>query len=90
MIHLITYDLHEPDRDYKDVIEQIKVFGACAHAEESVWLVDTLMTPVECRDALNAVTTEASYFVARLRPNWAPMGLVDPVITWLKDSRRRW
>ena len=62
MILLITYDMHKPDRDYQGVIAKLKSFGSWAHDEESVWLVDTTLSPAQCRDALNSVTTEATYF----------------------------
>lgn len=90
MVLLITYDLHVPERDYAGVIARIKSFGGWAHDEESVWLVDTTRSPADCRDALNSVTTEATYFVARLHQNWAARGLSEDVVAWLKAGNRRW
>lgn len=90
MIQLITYDLHEPERDYKDVIAKIKSFGSCAHVEESVWLVDTTRDCSDNRDDLAGVSEEATYFVIQLKKHWAARGLPKDVVTWLKDPTRRW
>ena len=92
MIHLITYDLHKPERDYEAVIEKVKSFGTggWAHDEKSVWLVDTTSSTAACRDGLLAVTNEATFFVARLQPEWAAYGLPKDVAPWLNDARRRW
>ena len=90
MVLLITYDLHKPDRDYKDVITKLKSFGSWAHDEESVWLVDTALSPAQCRDALNSVTSEATYFVVRLQQNWAANNLDEDVVAWLKHPARKW
>jgi hypothetical protein len=90
MILLITYDLHEPERDYKEVIAKLKSFGSWAYNEESVWLVDTILSPAQCRDALNEVAAEATYFVAQLQQNWAASGLDKDVAAWLKHPSRTW
>jgi hypothetical protein len=90
MILLITYDLHKPDRDYEGVIEKLKSFGSWAYDEESVWLVDTTLSPAQCCDSLNSVTTDATYFVAQLRNNWAANIMDKDVVAWLKDPTRRW
>ena len=90
MVLLITYDLHEPERDYEDVIAKIKSFGSRAHVEESVWLVDTALTAQQCRDALNAVTSKATYFAVRLAHSWASQNVAESVTNWLKSSERTW
>lgn len=90
MIMIITYDLHLPNRDYVDVIAKIKSFGSWAHDEESVWLVDTELDAGKCRDALKSVTTDATFFVARLQCNWASNSLDAEVVRWLKSPNRAW
>jgi len=90
LVFLITYDLHEPERDYEDVIAKIKSFGSRTHVEESVWLVDTALSAQQCRDALNAVTSEARCFVVRLAHNWASQNVAESVTNWLKSPARTW
>jgi len=90
MVLLITYDLHKPERDYEAVIARIKSFGSCVHDEESVWLADTTKTPEECREALKAVTTNATYFIVQLRQHWSAYKLSEGVANWLNAAERRW
>lgn len=91
VVLLITYDLHKPQRDYADVEASIRSFGDAVHAEESVWLVDTLLSPSICRDALrDATDREATVFVTPLRPGWSSYALDRKITTWLKDPTRRW
>jgi hypothetical protein len=80
----------KPDRDYEGVIDKLKSFGNWAYSQESVWLVETSLSPAQCRDALNSVTTEATYFVVRLQPNWAANNLAKEVADWLSSPSRRW
>jgi hypothetical protein len=86
-----TCDLHKPQRDYDDVEDQIVSFGGAVRAEESVWLVDTYMSPVSCRDALRDICQqEATIFVIRLRRGWASFGTAEEVANWLRDPGRTW
>jgi len=87
MILLITYDLHKPDRDYADVTATIKEAGTYLHLEESVWLVETSDDPAVWRDRLKNTASEATYFVVRLRQNWAGWQLGKGVAGWLKNDR---
>jgi hypothetical protein len=86
----LPIDLHEPDRDYSDVISCIKGLGPWCHLEESVWLVDTVTTPAEVRDALKVVGTDATYFVQRVTRNWASFGESQDKIEWLRADSRTW
>lgn len=90
MVLLITYDLHEPDRDYEDVIATIKGFGSWAHPEESVWLVDTTLSPAQCRSALVEETTDATIFVVPVAQQWAAYDSPQRIVDWLNDGQRRW
>lgn len=45
MIKLVTYDLRQPGQDYTTVHDAIKSCGEWWHYLESVWLVNTYMTP---------------------------------------------
>jgi hypothetical protein len=90
MILMVAYDLHEPDRDYKDVIEVIKGTGPWCHLEESVWLVDTTTSPGQLRDSLKNVSEDASYFVQQVVKNWASSVVAEEKTDWLKSTDRRW
>jgi len=90
MILMVAYDLHEPDRDYAEVIACIKKFGSWCHLEESVWLVDTSSSPGDVRDALKKVGTDATYFVQQVTQNWASYGEAKDKTDWLKSEKRNW
>jgi hypothetical protein len=91
MIYLIAYDLHNPGRDYDDVIATIKSATSWAHIEESVWLVDTTETTAAWRDKLLAAGDKNdTHFVARLQNAASWVGLSDQLSNWIKSSTRRW
>lgn len=90
MLLLITYDLHEPDRDYKPVITVIKSANSWTHPEESVWLVDTEQSPAWWRDKLRETSDDATYFVVLLTKNWASWKMSKSVVDWLKSTDRTW
>ncbi len=46
----VSYDLHQPGRNYHQVIERIKQLGLCAKPLESMWYVKTEMTAKQVRD----------------------------------------
>lgn len=91
MILLITYDLHNPGRDYASVTEVIKTAASWAHLQGSVWLVDTERSPAEWRDSLGvAGDPNDEYFVSRLAHNWASRGIDQDIADWLKSPARNW
>jgi hypothetical protein len=90
MLLLITYDLHKPERDYQAVFALIQRADSCVRVEESVWIVDTEDSPTVWRNQLKAVTTEATFFVIRLRKSWAGFKLHPAVAVWLESDERRW
>jgi hypothetical protein len=91
MIHVIAYDLHNPTRDYKDVIATVKSADSWAKIEESVWLIDTLLTTSTWRDKLvKAGDANDTHFVARLMKDAAWKNLPEGVPEWINHSARRW
>lgn len=92
MVLVITYDLHNPGRDYDDVIAVIKKrSNSWAHPQGSVWFVDTQLSPSEWRDALTAAgDPNDEYFVCRLRQSWAARNMDDDAVAWLKSTSRTW
>jgi hypothetical protein len=49
---LVGYDLNSPGKDYKPLIERLKMFGSWWHNLDSTWLVKTTMTVTQVRDTL--------------------------------------
>ena len=90
MIHVLAYDLKEPNdkpADYERVIAAIKAdFTSWCHIEQSVWLIDTTMNAGEVRDHMkNVLNTKDVLFVARLEGNWASVNFGDKRNQWLKE-----
>jgi hypothetical protein len=52
---LVGYDLNSPGKDYTDLIDKIKTYGAWWHHLDSTWLIKTAKTPTEVRDDLRAL-----------------------------------
>jgi hypothetical protein len=92
MVHVITYDLHKPERDYEKVSAVIKTAdGGWAHPQGSVWFVDTLKSPSDWVERLRRTgDPNDEFFVARLQHNWASINMDNDVVVWLNDPRRRW
>lgn len=92
MIHLVTYDLHQPGRDYAKIEAKIdELADDWAHPQGSVWLVDTLLKPRAWVDGLKAAgDPNDEVFVIQLRQNWSATRMDAEVVTWLKQPARRW
>jgi len=88
MIHVVTYDLKQPNdasADYTRVIGAIQqAFPESIHLEESVWLIDTPRAAEDCRDRLKTAFKKGDMlFVARLQGKWASLGLKKEHTDWL-------
>jgi hypothetical protein len=91
MVNLIAYDLKQPGRDYTSLYEAIKSYSSWAHAEESVWCVDTTTNPGDIRDHLQKhIDSNDIIFVVRLHQNWGSLKLPEKIVEWLKSSSRTW
>jgi hypothetical protein len=91
VILIVTFDLHEPTRDYQKVRLLLQSADSWAHPQGSVWFIDTLLDPDEWRDKLKgAADKNDEFFVARLRQHWASSNTDANVTEWLKSDRRRW
>ncbi len=89
MIHVIAYDLHEPNdtaQDYERVIIAVKnKFPTWCHLEKSVWLVSSSLSAREVRDFMKTCINNAdTVFVGRLSGNWGSWGLSQTQTDWLK------
>ncbi len=64
---LITYDLRKAGQNYDGLIQKIKSFGTVAKVCESAWIVKTVMSTVQVRDALfPQIDSNDRLFVASL------------------------
>ena len=90
MVHVIAYDLRQPNdtsEDYERVIGAIKdKFPTWCHLEKSVWLVDTSLEVSTVRDFIKACVNEDDrIFVACLSGDWASFCLPKSQVDWLKN-----
>ena len=72
MMYCLSYDLHNPQRDYDRVIDAIGTLGDAREVDESVWILDSPYAPADVRDAVStAADGQATVFVIELIKNWA-------------------
>lgn len=92
MVLIVTYDLHNPGRDYDAVADALRsASGGWAHPQGSVWFIDTLESAARWRDRFVSIgDANDEYFVAQLTREWASQNMDSECARWLKDSRRRW
>ncbi|MXS74720.1 hypothetical protein CSIV_04280 [Microbacterium sp. CSI-V] len=53
--YIVTYDLRAPGRDYQPLYAYLNSLPYAVRPLESVWLVETTLSPFELRDALAKV-----------------------------------
>jgi hypothetical protein len=91
MVHIISYDLHNPGRDYESVAAAIMAIGSWAHPQGSVWFLDTTRTPSEVRDTAKAAgDPNDEMFLARMNQYWASSNMDADVVQWLESPARTW
>jgi hypothetical protein len=87
-IILVTYDLMKPGKDYKSVHDYMKTFNWCKGLE-SVWLLDTTISPSAIRDKLVSLIDENDkVFVVRITREWASQNYYCG--DWLNKPERNW
>lgn len=87
---LISYDLHRPGQDYKELHEAIKILGSWWHCLESVWIVDTAHTVSGIRDHLRQfVDANDSVLVLNCGGSWATLGMSKDCNAWLREHVSR-
>lgn len=91
MVLVVTYDLHNPGRDYDKIASTLKTASSWAHPQGSVWLIDTPLSPSDWVDKLRAAgDPNDEFFISRLSHNWASRNMDAEVASWLKSSARTW
>lgn len=83
MIYLISYDLNEPNKDYKALYEEIKTAPGWAHIMESVWLISTSKTIEHWSDKLREVMDDNDQVFVVDITGQARQG-------WLKTTHWEW
>jgi hypothetical protein len=92
MVHLITYDLHQPRRDYPKIEAVIaRNADSWRHPQGSVWLVDGPLSPEQWFELLYpAGDADDEVLILRLSGGWWSNNLDPSTATWLRDPARRW
>lgn len=91
MILSISYDLHNPGRDYEDVIATIKTAPSYTHPQGSLWLIDTTLEPSNWVDKLKAAgDPNDEYLVSRLAHNLSWKNMDSSTVSWIKSPTRSW
>lgn len=86
MAKLISYDLRQPGRDYAPLHEVIKALGVWWHCLESIWIVDTALSPAQVRDRLTPhIDANDLLVVVELTGSWASYGLSKECNDWLSS-----
>jgi hypothetical protein len=92
MVYIVTYDLHQPGRDYQKVEDLLNTVPA-VHPMGSVWLVETSLSALALAEELERTgDPNDEYFVARLdRYSCASSDTFDKSArAWLADPVRSW
>ncbi len=94
MVYTVSYDLHNPGRDYDDVIAAIKSvgIGKYTHPQGSVWLIDSASSAGYWRDKLSSAgDPNDEYLVTRIYPRtWSSWNIDSDSATWLNSPTRTW
>lgn len=86
MVYVVAYDLRKPDRNYEDLIKELKSFGTWWHQTGSVWIIVTSKTTVEVRDYLKQfIDSNDKLFVSQISKNWAATGFSEQEYNWIKS-----
>jgi len=84
---LITYDLHKPGQDYKDLHEAIKAVGTWWHCLDSNWIVKSTATAEQIRNTLTPhIDANDALLVVRLSGEGAWRGFSTECSDWLKNN----
>lgn len=86
--YCINYNLGNPHRDYRALIERIKSLGhGWCHCGGSHWFVNADMSTVQIRDHLTSVLdSNDSLIVHEVGNNWASWQMSVEVTNWLKAN----
>jgi len=84
-IYCVSYDLIK-EKDYSELIEKLKSYGAYAHAQGSLWFIKSPKNASELRDELKSfIDEDDKLIVIRVTLPWASSNLSKEVSDWLKE-----
>jgi hypothetical protein len=88
MVHIVAYDLKEPndtEKNYRIIIDAIKAnFNSWCHIEKSVWLIDAATESGAVRDLLtDYLHQDDVLFVAKLTGDWGSWNFGTVRNDWL-------
>jgi predicted NAD/FAD-dependent oxidoreductase len=85
VIHMISYDLHKPEKNYEKLEEAILSLGSAIRPLYSLWFVETQLSTREARDYLKKfIDTDDRILVMRASKDWATMRIDKTYTGWLK------
>jgi hypothetical protein len=86
--YCINYNLGNPGRDYKALIERIKSFGhGWCHVGGSHWFANSDLTSAQVRDHLKpALDSTDDVMVHEVGDMWASYQVSAAVVKWLKEN----
>jgi hypothetical protein len=89
-IYVATYDLHQPDQDYEPLYTFLRSFKRYAHCIDSVWLLDTSMTPDRIRDGMRKHMHERDTILVIRAQEEAAWSNYGDCGNWILSENRRW
>lgn len=85
-VYIISYDLIK-DKDYKELITEIKSLTTWAKPLESFWLVKTDLTASVIRDRLKAkLDKDDKLIIIETGAWWATSNISKEVTDWMKKN----
>jgi hypothetical protein len=86
-VHIVTYDLRQPGKDYEPLLKAIRSYEHC-HCLKSAFFIETKQSPAQVRDYLNAfVDTNDQLYVIQMQRSWAATRR-EPCTDWLQQQNR--
>jgi len=85
---LVSYDLHKPEKDYRNLLDELKRYELWWHCLESFWLLVTAETSIELRDKLKAhIDNDDELLVIDVTGDAvAGVGFDQTCRDWLRDN----
>ena len=85
-VHIVTYDLRQPGRDYEPLLKAIRSYTHC-HCLKSAFFIETGETVAQVRDNLTRfVDANDQLYVINMKQVWAATRK-EPCTDWLLQPR---
>lgn len=84
-VHIVTYDLRAPGRDYGSLYDAIKRYPHC-HMMDSVWLIEASKDAYQVmQDLSKNIDSNDKMFVSEVSGSWGANRRFE-CIDWLKEK----